>query len=140
MSCVLRVSGKALDVDALLSSVPLQADRFWRRGEPRGKIAKGPHADSGANFLASGADLDAPSKQVTEATAFLESNLLSIGRLTNFPGVEHATLDFGVALNAGSVAVCSYLPPVLVRLAAQVNIGIEVSTYVCSDEPTGVEG
>ena len=140
MSCVLRVSGKALDVDALLSSVPLRADRFWRTGEPRGKIAKKPHADSGANFLASDADLDAFAKQVIEVTAFLESNLGSVRKLTSFPGVEHATLDFGVALNVGSVAVCSYMPPALIQLAAQANIGIEVSTYVCSDEYTDVEG
>jgi hypothetical protein len=140
MPCVLRVSGRALDVDALLSGVPLQADRFWRKGEPRSRIAKGPHTDSGAAFLASNADLDALTQQVAEVTAFLESNLAAVSTLANFPGVEQATLDFGVALNVGSVALCSYLPPTLIRLAAQANVGIEVSTYVCNDEHAGVEG
>ena len=140
MSCILRVSGAALDIDALLSEVPLKPDQFWRKGEPRSRIAKGPHVDSGASFLASNADLDALEKQVAEVTAFLESKLGSVARLASFPGVEHATLDFAVALNESSVAVCSYLPPTLIRLASKANVGIEVSTYVCSDERAGVEG
>ena len=109
-------------------------------GEPRSRVAKTPHLNSGANYLASDADFDAFEKQVVEATAFLESNLASVRGIANFPGVEQATLDFGVALNVGNLAVCSYLPPSLIRLAAQANIGIEVSTYVCNDAPASVEG
>lgn len=35
MSCVLRVSGKNLDLDALLQSFPVKAFHTWRKGEPR---------------------------------------------------------------------------------------------------------
>lgn len=70
MSCLLRVSGKALDIEALLSSLPLIADRHWKKGDPR-RVAKSSHESSGANFLVSDADLDEFGKQVAEATPFL---------------------------------------------------------------------
>jgi hypothetical protein len=57
MSCILRISGESLDIDALLSRHNLTPDRIWKKGEPRtlkGKV----HSDCGANFLASDADLD----------------------------------------------------------------------------------
>jgi len=139
MSCILRVSGEALDIDALMSGLALSADRTWRTGETRSKIAGRVHTNSGANFIASNADLDAFTQQVADATAFLESNLPAIAKLASFPGVEQVTLDFGTALLEGNVTMFSYLPPLLVRLAAQANIGIEISHYLCSEEP-GAEG
>jgi hypothetical protein len=139
MSCILRVSGEALDIDALMSGLTLSADQTWRKGQLRSKVSGRPHANSGVNFVASDADLDAFAQQVTDATAFLESNSATISKVASFPGVEQVTLDFGVALSGGNVAMFSYLPPPLVRLAAQANIGIEISHYLCSEE-RGAEG
>ncbi|WP_218082142.1 hypothetical protein [Anthocerotibacter panamensis] len=71
MSCILRISGDSLDVDALLSQHSLPADSNWRKGEShilRGKT----HSDSGVSFVASEADLDEFNRQVTEAAAFLD--------------------------------------------------------------------
>jgi len=131
MSCVLRISGKALDIDALLSSVALAPNQTWRKGELRSKAGARTHTDSGVNFIASDAEFDAFDRQVDDATAFLTSNSAAVAALASFPGVERATLDFGVALFEGSFATFSCLPPSLVRLAAQVNLGIEISTYAC---------
>ena len=139
MSCILRVSGKALDIDALTSSFAVPAHRTWRIGETRSVISGRVHSDSGANFVASNADFDAFTQQVEDATAFLESNVLAIGKLASFPGVEQVTLDFGVAFLQESVAAFSYLPPKLVALAAQARIGVEISHYACSQEH-GAEG
>jgi len=134
MSCILRVSGESLDVDALISDLPLSADQTWRKGQPRSTVSGRLHANSGANFLVSDADLDAFARQVTDATAFLASNATAVAKAARFPGVEQVTLDFGVALLEGNVAMFSYLPPQLVQLAAQANIGIEISHYLCSEE------
>jgi hypothetical protein len=139
MSCILRVSGKALDIDALTSSLAIPAHRTWRIGEARSVVSVRVHADSGANFIVSNADFDAFTQQVEDATAFLQLNVLAIGKLASFPGVERVTLDFGVELLEESVASFSYLPPKLVALAAQARIGVEISHYACSQE-RGAEG
>lgn len=131
MSCVLRISGTALDIDALLSSVTLAPNRVWRKGELRSKAVARTHVDSGASFVASDAEFDAFDQQIADAIAFLSSNSAAVAALASFPGVEQATLDFGVALFEGNFATFSCLPPSLVQLAAQAKLGIEISTYAC---------
>ena len=93
MSSILRISGQSLDIDALLSENSLPFDRIWRKGEPR--VLKGKlYSDSGANFLASGADLDEFDRQVSEATEYLEQHAPVIAKMVEFPGVQNAVLDF----------------------------------------------
>jgi hypothetical protein len=132
MSCILRIYGESLDIDALLSRYSLVVDRSWKKGEPRtfkGKF----HLDSGANFLASDADLDEFDRQVKEATEFLELHAPVIAEMVAFPGVENAVLDFGIALHEGYMAQFSYLPPQFVQLAARAGVGLEISHYACSE-------
>ena len=131
MSSILRISGQSLDIDALLSLYSLPYDRVWKKGEPRvlnGKL----HTDSGANFLASNADLGEFDRQVSEATEYLEQHAPVVSRMVAFPGVQNAVLDFGVSLYEGNVAQFSFLPPKLVQLAASAGLGLEVSHYACS--------
>jgi len=133
MSCILRISGEALDIDSLLSQCPLAVDRSWKKGAPRSPNGK-LHSDSGANFIASEADLDEFARQVTETTEFLKLHIANIAQVAAFPGVQNALLDFGVSLKEGCFAQFSYLPPKLIQLAASAGIGIEISHYACSDE------
>jgi hypothetical protein len=133
MSSILRISGEALDIDVLLSQYSLPAYRIWKKGEARtlkGKL----HRDSGACFLASDADFDDFSRQVADATKFLEVHASSIAKMISFPGVQNADLDFGVSIYEGNVTQFSYLPPKLIQLAASAGIGLEVSHYACSNE------
>ena len=133
MSCILRVSGNSLDIDALIAQHSLAVNRKWKKGEPR--MLKGrTHSNAGANYIASNADLDQFELQLTDATQFMEKNLSDIKNITSFPGVESATLDFGVALNEGYVAQFAYLPPHFLKLAVDVGVGIEISHYACSDD------
>jgi hypothetical protein len=133
MSCVLRIYGESLDVDAMLSHCPISPDRVWKKGEPR--ISKDKfYSNSGASFLSSGADLDEFDKQVVEAISFLDSHSQEISGMVAFSGVEAAVLDFGVSLYEGYVAQSSYLPPRLIQLASKTGIGVQVSHYVCSKE------
>ncbi len=130
MSSILRISGESLDIDALLSQYSLPADRVWKKGEPCGLKGKF-NADSGANFLASDADLDEFDRQVSEAMEFMELHAPVIAKIVAFPGVQNAVLDFGVSIYEGYVAKFSYLPPRLIQLAASAGIGMEVSHYAC---------
>jgi len=137
MSCILRVYGEQLDVGALTSAVSLEADRIWKKGEKRRAGAGKLQSSSGVTFVASEADFDCFKVQVRDAIEFLERNLADVSVLSAFPGVERAVLDFGAEMSEGKVAVSSYLPPQLVRLAASAGIGIEVSVYACSGDPGG---
>ncbi len=133
MSCVLNISGESLDIDALLSEHAFDFDHVWKKGEPR--ILKGKFCPtSGANVLVSNAEIDDFDQQVADATEFLEKYGAVIAKIASFPGVEFAGLDFGVALNEGYVAQCSYLPPEFIRIAATSGISVEISHYACSAE------
>ena len=136
MSCILRVSGIDLDIDKMLSVVALVPDRVWRRGEVRGTLSGKLHGDSGASFVASGADFEQGRVQVAEATQFLELHFRDLGQMASFPGVEEITLDFGIALLQDAVAVFTYFPPAIVQLAASVGVGLAVSHYA-RGEPSG---
>jgi hypothetical protein len=85
------------------------------------------------NIVAGEAGFDEFEKQVAEATRFLVAHSDEIRRLASFPGVELSTLDFGINQRAVP-AQCDYLPPELVRVAASLNLGIELSHYAISDE------
>ena len=133
MSCILRISGETLNIDTLLSQHNLPPDRIWKKGEARtlkGKV----HLDCGVNFVASEADLDEFTRQLDEATKFLETHQTTIEKMVATPGVEFAVLDFGVCLRQGYVAQFCYFPPNFIQLAAKTGVGVEVSQYACSDE------
>lgn len=130
VSCVLRVSGRSLDLDALLAGSALSPYRTWRLGSTRSDSRlDGPvHSDSGACFAISAADFDAFPAQVDDAIAFLECHADEVRAMVSFPGVDAATLDFGIALR--DVAVhCDHLPPRLLKAAAAAGVGMELSHY-----------
>lgn len=137
MSCILRVSGAELNVDALLNIVDLKPDRIWRRGEPRrtSKPEGKRHDHSGASFVASDADFSEFGQQIEEATSYLENHARHIASMVSFDGVQDATLDFGIELR--DVAIHSDILPVrFLKAVAGVGIAVELSHYPCSEEKT----
>ena len=133
MSCILRVGGTSLDLDALLSSCSLTPDAQWRRGEVR-TVGRKVCSTSGANFVASNTDFDAFDIQVADATAFLREHPAQLRRLAAFDGVDSATLDFAVSIYEETMVRSCALPSELVRLAADAGLGLEISFYACSHE------
>ena len=132
MSCMLRISGVALDVQAMFAQHPLPVDRVWKKGEPR--VLKGKfYTDSGASVVVSDAEFDQFDLQVAEATEFLELHRGTISNIVAYSGVEEVMLDFGIALFEDSVMMSSYLPPKFIQLAANAEVGVMLSHYACSD-------
>lgn len=125
MSCIIRISGESLDVDALITQSTLQTDRTWKKGEP-GRLGK-LHLDSGANFVASDSDIDQLQHQITEAEIFLKQHIEEIGLIVAFPGVTHAVIDFGVAFEQESAAVFCHLPVNVVQLVARSRTNKDMS-------------
>ena len=130
MSAYFRILGKSLDIEALLKNVSLEPDRVWIKGEPRFKSDPNSQLNekSCASFIASDADMDNFELQIKEAQSFLERNLDTIIQIVKFPGIDEATIDFGIELR--DVAIhCDYLNPQFLAIVAQVGIGIELSHY-----------
>ncbi|MBD2098585.1 hypothetical protein H6F90_26295 [Trichocoleus sp. FACHB-591] len=131
MSCMFRATGFDFAVDKFLQQSTLIPDSVWHRGEHR--LAKRVHEGSGFSMVASQADMSNPQQQVEDAIAFLKANQVELERLQKFSGVERICLDFGI--EDRDVAVqCDYFPPELLRLAGNLNIGIEVTRYLQADE------
>jgi hypothetical protein len=123
--CVLRVGGKAFDVDSFLASSTFEPCKVWHLGESK-RPSRPAAADSGFNLVVSDAGpLDA---QVREVIEFLGRNREELRRLNEFPGVEEPILDFGI-LHREVAGQFDRLPPELISLAAEFQMGIEVSRY-----------
>ncbi len=128
MSCVLRIGGAQLDVDALLHAVPLPAYRVDRKGTPRRLRTRGVFEESTLHVDVSDADFADLPGQIADAIRFLEANAEAVRAAVRFAGVERATLDF--AVESRDVAIDSnYLPPGLLWIAGELGVGIELSVY-----------
>ena len=134
MSCILRINGERLDIDAILETTSLKPDRIWRRGEPRirSKPEEGVHTDSGLTFLVSDADFSEFDRQVESATTFMETYRDDIILISKLDFTEYATLDFGVGRRDVMVH-CDYLPPKFLNAIAGTGVGVEISHYPCKD-------
>ena len=133
MSCMLRISGEALDVEAMLLHRRFVPYRTWLKGEERtfkGKF----HCDNGVSFVVSDADFDEVARQLAEATEFLGTKAAEVGSMATAPGVQSAALDFGVSMYEDSAALFCSFPPGFVQLAASAGLGLEVSVYACSKD------
>ncbi len=128
MSCVLRVSGEHLDIDALLQSQNLFPILTWRKGEER--FLKGRfHTDSGANFDVSDAEIEDVGRQIVDAEFFLKTHYNEISILVSAAGVAYATFDFAVATRQGFVTQTSSFSAAFVQHLAELGLGLAVSHY-----------
>jgi hypothetical protein len=135
VSCILRVLGEHLDIEQMLNDIPLEANRFWKKGERR--FNSDPDSrllpKSGASFIASDAEMNEFEIQLEEATKYLQDNMFLIKRITKYSGVEEATIDFGVELRDMEIH-CDYLSPEFVANVSKAGIGIEISHYPCNED------
>ncbi len=128
MSCVLRVSGEHLDIDALLRVLNLIPIVAWRKGEER--FLKGQfHADSGANFDVSDAEIEDVARQIADAEFYLATNYNEISKLASTEGVAKANLDFAVATRPRLVTQTSSFSSALLQHVAALGLGLAVSHY-----------
>ncbi len=133
MSCVLRVSGEHLDIDALIQRQNLIPIVTWRKGEER--FLKGRlHADSGANFDVSDAEIEDVARQIADAEIYLATNYNEISILLSGTGVSNATLDFAVATRPGFVTQTSSFSSAFVRHVAELGLALAVSHYPTQDD------
>ena len=130
MAAILRVDGKDFDPDRFVADSALAPVQIYRRGEPRqgpgseGKV----HTTSGLNFMLSDAEFDEFDQQVADAIAFIKFHRDELKRLRDFPGIESATLDFGIR-RPDLVVQTNTFPSALIRRAGALGWGIELTQF-----------
>ena len=135
MSCVLRAIGTKKAVLAFAKETKLRGRISFRiKGQlqfPNSPIErKFRQSEIVANV--SEADFDNLSGQIRGAIKYLKKNSAELSSLTSkgFKGIQ---LDFGIKKrDVGAQFDC--FPPELLRLAGQMEIGIELSQYLIEDE------
>ena len=134
MACVLRAYGESFAPDDFVAHSDLGPAAVWYKGQSRVR-SRAPPSNSGFNVLVGGGE-DFPS-QVEDAIRFLDDHRRELAVLRQTPGLEGLVLDFGVA-DREATARFDFLPPALIRLAAEFGMGIEVSHYRTRDDgPVG---
>ena len=130
MSCMLRISGVKLDIDRLLSEVPLRPTMSFRKGEPRfsNRPRGKKHSRSGASFAVSDAEFTQFEKQKKDAMAFLKTKGAVIRKMMKWPGLDAGGLDFGVQ-RRDVLVQCDEFPAELLKLAGGLGLSIELSCY-----------
>lgn len=140
--CVLRVDGKQFDPRMLLERLQLPAYDSWLEGEPRQIGA----TRWGATHDSSGFKVDVSRKewtdlpgQIADALRFLEHFRGELRAVVATPGVESVELDFPFAVRAEHAPFLQsvFLPPRLLALAGELDVGIEVSVFPPISEAAG---
>lgn len=123
MSCILRISGKNLNIYELLD-IGLEPDNYWVKGDPSGKK----HLKTGVNYCVSDADFNEFELQKKDAFKYLQNNKKEIKAIHNLAGCENGHLDFGIEQRDEAVQ-CNTFSPKLIKLIGELDLGIEVSLY-----------
>jgi hypothetical protein len=117
--CTLRIWGRDLDLDGLLSTVAFETSDQHRRGEPQpspaGKGRK--YETSGISVRVSEADIDDLSTQIVEALGFLNGHSEELDVARHFPGVDQMVLDFTVGTRPVAVQRDEFPTSLLAELA-----------------------
>jgi hypothetical protein len=132
--CVLRVTGRQLDVDQHLAASGLTADKVFHAGEPRWMSQPNGerHEVSGFTVEVSRGSWSRLDDQANDAISFLKQHEDAIARVGADPAVEDMRLDFRVNLRIDRQTVMAqfdYFPPELVARAGALGLGLEISIY-----------
>jgi len=134
MSCVLRIFGADLDIDALLPRLSFAPIVVFRRGEPVAGRGGPVRRVCGANFSVSDADLGDLARQIADARQFLQTHHLALEAIRAFAGVDAPTLDFAVAAGAKPIARSATFPADMLQTMGALGLALEISTYTISDD------
>ncbi|MEF2278153.1 hypothetical protein V3W47_07560 [Deinococcus sp. YIM 134068] len=126
MSAVLRVAGLDFEIDRLLAQLDFSPYLIRRRGELN--FSGRPHEFSSFNAEVSGADMQAAEQQIMDALAFMQRHEAALLVLSEFPGVDDRTLDFGIEERDVAHHVDSF-PYELLAALGRFRINLDVSRY-----------
>ena len=99
MACVLHFFGADAHVDELLRLAPAPTCAVYRKGKPSSdRPAARLAATSGVSMVASDTDFDDLDEQQAQALTFLRQHHLALAAMRDVPGLEVASIDFGISM------------------------------------------
>lgn len=129
MGCVLHFMRPEADVERLIALSPVEPCTVRRRGEPLSQRANSRRAvTSGVSLGVSDAEFEELEQQQTDAVRFLRAHAATLKTMREVPGVERATLDFGIAMRDVVVQSDSF-PADLVAAVAAFGCGLELTQF-----------
>lgn len=137
MPCNLTFWGKDFNADAFNEQIGLEGYSISRKGEPIYRSdPDGPKFDgSSCSIEVSKADFNGFKQQIGDVTSYLKENAEALKHISTTEGLEYAGLDFGVTFSPSNGFVQSHrIPSELIKLAAQLDISIELSMYAPSEK------
>ncbi|PUZ23924.1 hypothetical protein GA0116948_1334 [Chitinophaga costaii] len=132
MSCFFSLEGKDFDAVKYLQVAPLENAKATLKGEP---IATGKRLRERSNVIvtvseAAFTDLD---RQIKDTISFLKNNRNQLSFVQNFPGIDYATVVFGVYLDTPlfmkKLNKTFEFPAELISIAGELGIGIDIALY-----------
>lgn len=135
MSCMLRIGGRDLDIEALLQVAELPIDSHWKKGQrrfPTSETNVQVNDSSGFRVVVSEADFSDIAAQMDDALQFFASHRAQIENVVGYPGVEWATLDFGADLRPPFWASFCF-PSALAAAVGATGVSLELSVYPSDD-------
>ena len=124
--CVLRATGDKFQPNEFLERSRFEVCNIFCKGERKGKNSV--WETSGFTTVISETDGKNFQQQVEEAISFLKLNQTELLRLRNFIGIEEIGFDFGIYIN-NEFLQSYFFPPLLVSLAGELDIALEISIY-----------
>ena len=139
MSCVLRIGSENFRVNEFLKETKLEPYETHLLGEDlsvkRQNYSK--HTQNGCSFDLSTADFDRFDLQKKDTIEFLTKHFTEFKRLTEFGlgEIDKGTIDFAVYNRMQECMIQSdYFEVELLKLAAELNFGIEITQYFPGEE------
>lgn len=131
MGCILHFVGREADVESLVALSPVEPCNVWRRGVPRSSRPNSrPAVTSGLTLVVSDAEFE-DLEQQADAIQFLRAHSSILKNMSEVAGVEHATVDFGIAMR-DVVVQSDHFPADLIAALAVAGCGMELTQF-----PTG---
>ncbi|WP_228899526.1 hypothetical protein [Acidovorax sp. Leaf73] len=132
MGCIIHFVGREADVESLVALSPVEPCNIWRRGVPRSSRPNSrPAVTSGLTLVVSDAEFEDLEQQQADAIQFLRAHSSILKNMSEVAGVEHATLDFGIAMR-DVVVQSDHFPADLTAALAVAGCGMELTQF-----PTG---
>jgi hypothetical protein len=129
MSCVLHFTGDDVILDHLIAVCPVQPDTQFLKGEPRSsRPGARLNRTSGVAIVISDADFDDFEAQKSEALGFLTTHKVALEKLRALPGIDCASLDFGIAMR-NVIVQSDGFGEELIAIIAQLRLGLVLSQY-----------
>jgi hypothetical protein len=126
------VLGTKLDGPAMAATLPLAAERAWRRGDRRSSTRT--HESGGFQLCVSEHDGGHVPAQIDDALEFLTRYRESLAELQRCTDVEELYLDFAWDIPPRASVPWNRWPPELCRICGDLGIAIEATVYLVERE------